>query len=149
MKIRKISKEPIPKARRGRSRDAVVDAAEQLFLDRGFGAVSMDELASAAGVVRGFGAAAAGGGADAAPVAWACWWAGGAVAGAAGEVTVPGGTAAELGMGNWHCGQNPPCAPGPSREAAAAAGVRIIVVPWVRRNFRPHADCALVSNISG
>ena len=52
MKFRKISKEPIPKARRGGSRDAIVDAAERLFLDRGFGAVSMDELAEAAGVAR-------------------------------------------------------------------------------------------------
>jgi TetR/AcrR family transcriptional regulator of autoinduction and epiphytic fitness len=34
------------------SRDAIVDAAERLFLERGFGAVSMDELAEAAGVAR-------------------------------------------------------------------------------------------------
>ena len=40
------------KARRGSSRDAIVDAAERLFLQRGFGAVSMDELAEAAGVAR-------------------------------------------------------------------------------------------------
>src|ERR1700686_2281311 len=52
MKIRKISKEPIPKARRVGSRDAIVKAAERLFLERGFGAVSMDELAGAAGVAR-------------------------------------------------------------------------------------------------
>ena len=43
----------VPKtARRGGSREAVVDAAERLFLERGFGAVSMDELAEAAGVAR-------------------------------------------------------------------------------------------------
>ena len=38
--------------RPGGSRDAIVDAAERLFLARGFGAVSMDELAAAAGVAR-------------------------------------------------------------------------------------------------
>src|SRR3954467_10718305 len=43
----------VPKAaRRGGSREAVVEAAERLFLARGFGAVSMDELAEAAGVAR-------------------------------------------------------------------------------------------------
>jgi len=36
----------------GSSRDAIVDAAERLFLERGFGAVSMDELAEAADVAR-------------------------------------------------------------------------------------------------
>ena len=41
-----------PKARRGGSREAIVDAAQDLFLQRGFGAVSMDELAEAAGVAR-------------------------------------------------------------------------------------------------
>ena len=40
------------KARRADSRSAVIDAAERLFLDRGFGSVSMDELAEAAGVAR-------------------------------------------------------------------------------------------------
>ncbi|HYZ32696.1 MAG TPA: TetR/AcrR family transcriptional regulator [Crenalkalicoccus sp.] len=40
------------KARRGGSREAIVEAAERLFLERGFGAVSMDELAEAAGVAR-------------------------------------------------------------------------------------------------
>jgi len=40
------------KARRGESRSAIIDAAERLFLERGFGAVSMDELAEAAGVAR-------------------------------------------------------------------------------------------------
>jgi TetR/AcrR family transcriptional regulator of autoinduction and epiphytic fitness len=42
----------VPKARRGGSREAIVDAAERLFLERGFGAVSMDDLAEAAGVAR-------------------------------------------------------------------------------------------------
>jgi len=37
---------------RGGSRDAIVDAAERLFLERGFGAVSMDELAESAGLAR-------------------------------------------------------------------------------------------------
>ena len=40
------------KARRADSRSAIIDAAERLFLDRGFGSVSMDELAEAAGVAR-------------------------------------------------------------------------------------------------
>ena len=40
------------KARRGGSREAIVEAAERLFLERGFGSVSMDELAEAAGVAR-------------------------------------------------------------------------------------------------
>src|SRR3954451_8076967 len=39
-------------APRGPSRDAIVAAANRLFLERGFGAVSMDELAAAAGVAR-------------------------------------------------------------------------------------------------
>ena len=39
-------------ARRGESRSAIIDAAERLFLERGFGSVSMDELAVAAGVAR-------------------------------------------------------------------------------------------------
>ena len=38
--------------RRGDSREAVVDAAQRLFLERGFGAVSMDDLAEAAEVAR-------------------------------------------------------------------------------------------------
>lgn len=42
----------VPKARRVGSREAIVEAAERLFLERGFGAVSMDELAEAAGVAR-------------------------------------------------------------------------------------------------
>src|ERR1051326_4796504 len=40
------------KARRGESRSAIIEASERLFLERGFGAVSMDELAEAAGVAR-------------------------------------------------------------------------------------------------
>ena len=40
------------KARRVDSRSAIIDAAERLFLDRGFGSVSMDELAEVAGVAR-------------------------------------------------------------------------------------------------
>src|ERR1700688_4277499 len=41
-----------PKVPRGGSRDAIVEAPVRLFLERGFGAVSMDELAEAAGVAR-------------------------------------------------------------------------------------------------
>src|SRR5271166_7209396 len=52
MEIRNGSKEVGPKARRGGLREAIVEAAERLFLKRGFGAVSMDELAEAAGVAR-------------------------------------------------------------------------------------------------
>lgn len=52
MKGRNVSKEALPKARPGGSREAIVEAAERLFLERGFGAVSMDELAEAAGVAR-------------------------------------------------------------------------------------------------
>jgi TetR/AcrR family transcriptional regulator of autoinduction and epiphytic fitness len=40
------------KTRRGASREAIVAAAERLFLERGFGSVSVDELAEAAGVAR-------------------------------------------------------------------------------------------------
>ncbi len=40
------------KANRNGSRAAIIDAAERLFLERGFGSVSMDELAEAAGVAR-------------------------------------------------------------------------------------------------
>ena len=42
----------VPQVRRGESREAIVAAAERLFLERGFGSVSMDELAEAAGVAR-------------------------------------------------------------------------------------------------
>src|SRR5690242_13969431 len=41
-----------PRDRRSESRSAIIDAAERLCLERGFGAVSMDELAEAAGVAR-------------------------------------------------------------------------------------------------
>jgi TetR/AcrR family transcriptional regulator of autoinduction and epiphytic fitness len=46
------SNQDMAKARRGGSREAIVEAAERLFLERGFGAVSMDDLAVAAGVAR-------------------------------------------------------------------------------------------------
>ena len=52
MEIRNGSKEAGPKVRRGGSREAIVEAAEHLFLKRGFGSVSMDDLAVAAGVAR-------------------------------------------------------------------------------------------------
>ena len=48
MKTRKT----MPKARHGGSWEAIIAAAERLFLERGFGSVSMDELAEAAGVAR-------------------------------------------------------------------------------------------------
>jgi hypothetical protein len=44
MKIRERSDEAIPKARRNGSREAIVAAAERLFLEGKFGAVSMDDL---------------------------------------------------------------------------------------------------------
>ena len=49
MKIRKVRQ--YTNARRD-SREAVVDAAQRLFLQRGFGAVSMDDLSEAAAVAR-------------------------------------------------------------------------------------------------
>lgn len=52
MDTRRLANEADPKPRRGGSREAIVDAAQQLFLQRGFGSVSMDELAEAAGVAR-------------------------------------------------------------------------------------------------
>jgi TetR/AcrR family transcriptional regulator, regulator of autoinduction and epiphytic fitness len=52
MEARKRSTELIAKSQRGGSREAIVDAAARLFLARGFGSVSMDELAMAAGVAR-------------------------------------------------------------------------------------------------
>jgi len=52
MKSRESSDEPMQRAWRGASREAIVEAAESLFLQRGFGSVSMDELAEAAGVAR-------------------------------------------------------------------------------------------------
>src|SRR5689334_19712873 len=48
----KISKVKQPSNGRRDSREAVVDAAQRLFLQRGFGAVSMDDLSEAAGVAR-------------------------------------------------------------------------------------------------
>src|SRR5271165_6729138 len=51
MELRKSSA-MVPKVPRGGSREAIVDAAERLFLERGFGSVTMDELAEAAGVAR-------------------------------------------------------------------------------------------------
>jgi TetR/AcrR family transcriptional regulator of autoinduction and epiphytic fitness len=52
MDVRHNTIEGGPKARRGGSREAIVSAAERLFLERGFGSVSMDDLAEAAGVAR-------------------------------------------------------------------------------------------------
>src|SRR5450756_2001858 len=52
MAAHKGSNQAIPKAQRGGSREAIVEAAQRLFLERGFGAVSMDELAEAASVAR-------------------------------------------------------------------------------------------------
>jgi TetR/AcrR family transcriptional regulator of autoinduction and epiphytic fitness len=52
MKVREGSNEAIPRVRRNGSREAIVEAAERLFLERGFGSVSMDELAEAAGLAR-------------------------------------------------------------------------------------------------
>ena len=47
-----LANEAKPKSRSGGSREAIVQAAERLFLQRGFGAVTMDDLAEAAGVAR-------------------------------------------------------------------------------------------------
>jgi TetR/AcrR family transcriptional regulator, regulator of autoinduction and epiphytic fitness len=53
MEDHRVVNKAVPKAaRRGGSREAIVDAAERLFLERGFGAVSMDDLAETAGVAR-------------------------------------------------------------------------------------------------
>src|SRR5579872_5630953 len=52
MQVGKNSHEAVAKVRRAGSREAIVEAAERLFLQRGFGAVSMDDLAEAAGVAR-------------------------------------------------------------------------------------------------
>jgi TetR/AcrR family transcriptional regulator of autoinduction and epiphytic fitness len=46
------SNETTLRPKRSRSRDVIVDAAERLFLERGFGSVSMDALAEAAGLAR-------------------------------------------------------------------------------------------------
>jgi TetR/AcrR family transcriptional regulator of autoinduction and epiphytic fitness len=52
MELRKLSNGTVPKVARGGSRQSIVGAATRLFLKHGFGAVSMDELAEAAGLSR-------------------------------------------------------------------------------------------------
>src|ERR1700730_10166268 len=52
MKARESSAETMQRLWRNGSREAIVAAAEQLFLGRGFGAVSMDDLAEASGLAR-------------------------------------------------------------------------------------------------
>ncbi|MBV9153512.1 MAG: helix-turn-helix transcriptional regulator [Alphaproteobacteria bacterium] len=52
LKNLKFPNKAVSKARDDGSREAIVDAAQRLFLERGFGAVSMDDLAEAAGVAR-------------------------------------------------------------------------------------------------
>src|ERR1700738_5493263 len=52
MEIRNGSNDAGAWRRGGGWREAMVEAAERLFLERGFGSVSMDELAGAAGVAR-------------------------------------------------------------------------------------------------
>ena len=52
MELRKNSNGMASKVARGGSREAIVEAASRLFLQRGFGSVSMDELAEAAGLAR-------------------------------------------------------------------------------------------------
>jgi TetR/AcrR family transcriptional regulator, regulator of autoinduction and epiphytic fitness len=52
MELRKNTNGTAMKVPRGGSREAIVEAASRLFLERGFGSVSMDELAEAAGVAR-------------------------------------------------------------------------------------------------
>ena len=52
MAARKKSTKAFPRTQRGESREAIAAAAGRLFLERGFGSVSMDELAEAAGVAR-------------------------------------------------------------------------------------------------
>lgn len=52
MSTRIGANETASKAPRLSSRDAIIDAAERLCLERGFGAVNMDDLAEAAGVAR-------------------------------------------------------------------------------------------------
>jgi len=52
MTVQKKKPDAVPNVGRAGSREAIVAAAQRLFLERGFGAVSMDELAEAAGVAR-------------------------------------------------------------------------------------------------
>ena len=52
MELNEGASEALPKTRRSGSRTAIIEAAERLFLERGFGSVSMDELAEAAGLAR-------------------------------------------------------------------------------------------------
>ena len=52
MAARKKLAKAFPRTQRGESREAIAAAAGRLFLERGFGSVSMDELAEAAGVAR-------------------------------------------------------------------------------------------------
>ena len=52
MELQKNSNGTVPRVPRGGSREAIVEAASRLFLERGFGSVSMDELAEAAGLAR-------------------------------------------------------------------------------------------------
>jgi len=52
MKVQENPTDGSQRARRNGSREAIIEAAERLFLERGFGSVSMDELAEAAGVAR-------------------------------------------------------------------------------------------------
>jgi TetR/AcrR family transcriptional regulator of autoinduction and epiphytic fitness len=52
MKNRRGSNDAGSQAGAGGSREVIVNAAQRLFLEHGFGAVSMDELAAAAGVAR-------------------------------------------------------------------------------------------------
>jgi TetR/AcrR family transcriptional regulator of autoinduction and epiphytic fitness len=52
MAAKSFSEEAMFRTGRGGSWDAIVEAAQRLFLQRGFGSISMDELAEAAGVAR-------------------------------------------------------------------------------------------------
>src|SRR6202047_349140 len=52
MKNRMGSNEAVAKARGGGSREAIVEAAQRLVLERGFGSVTMDELGAGAGGAR-------------------------------------------------------------------------------------------------
>ena len=52
MELRENSNRVVRKIARGGSREAIVEAASRLFLERGFGSGSMDELAEAAGTAQ-------------------------------------------------------------------------------------------------